>query len=109
MIIEGGRVVAQGSPAELKARTSNDVLELHTSAPGALFQAVAVLRRLGIGEVSVDADTSRCSIPTPLGSGVLPIAVRALDDAGVQLEDVTLRHPTLDEVFLALTAGRKGA
>jgi ABC-2 type transport system ATP-binding protein len=112
VIIDGGRVVAQGSPAELKARTGADVLELHAGEAGALFRAATVLGRLGVGDASIDAETSRCSIPVPKGSGLLPIAVRALNDAGIDIEDITLRHPTLDEVFLALTddvADLKGA
>jgi ABC-2 type transport system ATP-binding protein len=107
VIIDGGRVVALGSPAELKARTGNDVLELRTSTIDALSEAVEVLTHLRIGEVSVDREAWRCSIPVPKGSGILPIAVRALDEAGVEIDDVTLRHPTLDEVFLALTATPK--
>jgi ABC-2 type transport system ATP-binding protein len=103
VIIDGGRVVAQGSPAELKARTGTDVLELHAGEAGALFRAATVLGRLGVGEASIEVETSRCSIPVPKGSGLLPIAVRALNDAGIDIEDITLRHPTLDEVFLALT------
>jgi ABC-2 type transport system ATP-binding protein len=106
VIIDGGRVVAEGSPGELKARTGTDMLELHTSESSALTQAAAILGRFG--EVSVDAETSRCSVPVPKGSGILPIAVRALDDAGIDISDVTLRHPTLDEVFLTLTATPNG-
>jgi ABC-2 type transport system ATP-binding protein len=42
-------------------------------------------------------------MPVPKGSGILPLAVRALDEAGIDIADITLRHPTLDEVFLSLT------
>ena len=72
VIIDGGRVVAQGSPAELKARTGTDVLELHSDEAGALSRAAAVLERLGLGEVTIDPETSRCSMPVPKGSGILP-------------------------------------
>ena len=58
---------------------------------------------LGIGTPSIDAETQRCSIDAPKGSGVLALVVRALDDAGIDVEDITVRHPTLDEVFLKLT------
>ena len=59
-----------------------------------------------IGTPSIDVETQRCSIDAPRGSGVLALVVRALDDAGIDLEDVTVRHPTLDEVFLKLTGTR---
>ena len=103
VIIDGGRVVAEGTPAELKARTGTDVLELHTATPpGPWHAAAGVLGGSGAGEPSIDAETSRCSLPVPKGAGLLPLAVRALDDAGIDIEDITLRHPTLDEVFLVL-------
>jgi ABC-2 type transport system ATP-binding protein len=104
VIIDGGRVVAEGTPAQLKARTGTDVLELHTETSGSLDAAARVLRGLGAGDPSIDAETARCSLPVPKGAGLLPLAVRALDEAGIDIEDITLRHPTLDEVFLALTA-----
>jgi len=66
-------------------------------------RAAAVLGGLGLGEPAVDAATRRCSLPVTEGARLLPVIVRALDDAAVPLEDVALRRPTLDEVFLALT------
>jgi len=103
VIIDGGKVVAQGSPAELKQRAGADVLDLHTREASTLARAADVLAKLGIGTPSIDAETQRCSIDAPKGSGVLALVVRTLDDAGIDLEDITVRHPTLDEVFLKLT------
>ena len=103
VIIDGGKVVAQGSPAELKQRVGADVLELHTRQASSLTRAAAVLEGLHIGTPSIDVETQRCSIDAPVGSGVLALVVRALDDAGVDIEDITVRQPTLDEVFLKLT------
>ena len=62
--------------------------------------------RWASGRPSIDVETQRCSIDAPKGSGVLALVVRALDDAGIDIEDVTVRHPTLDEVFLKLTGDR---
>jgi ABC-2 type transport system ATP-binding protein len=56
-----------------------------------------------MAEPSIDSSTRRCSLAAPGGSKLLPIVVRALDDAEVPVEDIALRRPTLDEVFLALT------
>jgi len=103
VIIDGGRVVAQGSPVELKQRVGADVLDLHTREASTLTRAAGVLERLDIGTPTIDLETQRCSVDAPRGTGVLALAVRALDDAGIDIEDVTVRHPTLDEVFLKLT------
>jgi ABC-2 type transport system ATP-binding protein len=103
VIIDGGRVIAQGTPSELKSRVGADVVELHTSEVDTLSRAAAVLESLNLGEPVVDPATRRCSIPAPGGPKILPVIVRALDDAGVEVEDLGLRRPTLDEVFLALT------
>jgi ABC-2 type transport system ATP-binding protein len=103
VIIDGGTVVAQGSPDELKQRVGADVLDLHTREASTPARAAEILERLGVGTPSVDVETHRCSIDAPKGSGVLALVVRALDDAGIDIEDITVRHPTLDEVFLKLT------
>jgi ABC-2 type transport system ATP-binding protein len=67
----------------------------------ALEAAVAVLAR--IGEPDTDPEARRVSVPVAGGSTTLPAVVRELDRAGVGVEDVALRRPTLDEVFLRLT------
>src|SRR5215469_13695786 len=103
VIIDGGRVVAQGTPAELKSRVGADMVELHTADVETMWRAAEVLGALGVAEPSTDAATRRCSIAAPGGSKLLPLVVRALDDAEVAVEDIALRRPTLDEVFLALT------
>ena len=59
-----------------------------------------------MAEPSTDPATRRCSLAAPSGSKLLPVVVRALDDAEVPVEDIALRRPTLDEVFLALTGHR---
>jgi len=113
VIIDGGRVIAQGTPDELKSRVGADVVELHTGDVATLGRAADVLRGLGdgagVGAPSVDAATRRCSVAAPGGSRLLPVVVRALDEAGVEVEDISLRRPTLDEVFLALTGRAAGA
>jgi ABC-2 type transport system ATP-binding protein len=103
VIIDGGRVIAQGTPNELKSRVGADMVELHTVDVPTMQRAAEVLASLGMAEPSTDPSTRRCSLAAPGGSKLLPIVVRALDDAGVPVEDIALRRPTLDEVFLALT------
>jgi ABC-2 type transport system ATP-binding protein len=103
VIIDGGRVIAQGTPDELKSRVGADMVELHTVDFPTMQRAAEVLGSLGVAEPATDPATRRCSIVAPSGSRLLPIVVRALDDAAVPVEDIALRRPTLDEVFLALT------
>jgi daunorubicin resistance ABC transporter ATP-binding subunit len=108
VIIDGGRVIAQGTPDELKSRVGADIVELHTADVPTMQQAAEVLGSLGMAEPATDPSTRRASIAAPAGARLLPIVVRALDDAGVPVEDIALRRPTLDEVFLELTGRTTG-
>ncbi len=103
VIIDEGRVIAQGTPDELKSRVGADMVELHTIDVETMHRAAEVLASLGTAEPSTDPATRRCSLAAPGGSKLLPIVVRTLDEAAVPVEDIALRRPTLDEVFLALT------
>ena len=103
VIIDDGRVIAQGTPDELKTRVGADMVELHTVDIPTMQRAAEVLGALGLAEPATDPATRRCSLAAPGGSRLLPVVVRALDDAEVPVEDIALRRPTLDEVFLALT------
>jgi ABC-2 type transport system ATP-binding protein len=103
VIIDGGRVIAQGTPDELKSRVGADMIELHTIDVPTMQRAAEVLGSLGLAEPATDPSTRRCALAAPAGSKLLPVVVRALDDAAVPVEDIALRRPTLDEVFLALT------
>ncbi len=103
VIIDDGRVIAQGTPGELKSRAGSDMIELHTRDAESLRPAASILRAIGTGEPTSDPATRRCAVAAPQGARLLPAVVRALDDAAITVEDITLRRPTLDEVFLALT------
>jgi ABC-type multidrug transport system ATPase subunit len=103
VIIDGGRVIAQGTPDQLKSRVGADMIELHTADVPTLERAAKVLSALGGPEPATDPATRRCSLAAPTGAKLLPIVIRALDEAAVGVEDISLRRPTLDEVFLALT------
>jgi ABC-2 type transport system ATP-binding protein len=103
-----GRIIAQGTPDELKSRVGADIIELHAADVPTMQQAAEVLGSLGMAEPATDSSTRRASIAAPAGARLLPIVVRALDDAGVPVEDIALRRPTLDEVFLELTGHATG-
>jgi ABC-2 type transport system ATP-binding protein len=106
VVIDEGRVIAQGSPGALKSGVGTDVIELHTVDVATMTRAAEVLSSHGLGEPATDPATRRCSIAARGGTKLLPTIVRTLDDAGVEVEDLGLRRPTLDEVFLALTGHR---
>ena len=103
VIIDGGRVIAQGTPGQLKSRVGADMIELHTVDVPTMERAARVLSALGLADPTTDPHTRRCSLAAPGGARLLPVVIRALDEAAVPVEDISLRRPTLDEVFLALT------
>ncbi len=103
VIIDHGRVVAAGTPAELKRRIGGKVIEVHVRYHLDVARVAGVLGRLDHGDVRVDDATRQVSISVEGGGPVLMNALRAVEDAGVEVEDVALRQPKLDEVFLTLT------
>ena len=104
VIIDHGRVVAAGTPAELKTLAGDDVIEVHVRDAEALSGVAAVLSTVG-RDPRTDLATHRVSVVVDDGTRRLMEAMRALDHGGVGVEDISLRRPTLDEVFLTLTGG----
>jgi ABC-2 type transport system ATP-binding protein len=103
VIIDQGRVIAEGSPGELKSKAGTDRVELRTRDREGLALAVAALAGLGDGAPEIDTATHRFSVAASDGPSSLAVAATRLTEAGVEIEDLTLRRPTLDEVFLSLT------
>jgi ABC-2 type transport system ATP-binding protein len=99
-VVDAGRVIAEGTADELKAETGGDRIDVTLRHAGQLGAAVALLPLTG---VSVDADRRLLSAPVTDRMEALSGVVRALNEAGIEAEDVALRRPTLDEVFLHLT------
>jgi ABC-2 type transport system ATP-binding protein len=108
VIVDHGRVVASGTPAELKAKVGGDVVELHVRDDRELAGAGRALTLLGTEPPQLDAATRRVSVRVERGSENLRDALRALDATGIEVDDITLRRPTLDEVFLTLS-GKESA
>jgi ABC-2 type transport system ATP-binding protein len=100
-VVDHGRVIATGTPDELKA-TIGDRLDVTTEDPATLPAAAAVLSNLAGAEVTT-TDADRLSVALPATGLRLADIVRELDQAGVAAADVSVRRPTLDEVFLRLT------
>ena len=103
VIIDHGRVIATGTPTELKSRAGLDMIEVRVRHGEQLDDAVSVLSTLGTEAPRVDVPARRASIPVVDGSSRLSDAIRIIAERGITLDDIGLRQPTLDEVFLALT------
>jgi ABC-2 type transport system ATP-binding protein len=99
-IIDRGRIVAEGTPASLKAEIGRRRVDVVPAEPADRARIERVLERFG--DV-VDARADAVSIQLPAGSNELDGVVRALDAAGVSIGDLSMHAPTLDDVFLAKT------
>ena len=103
VVIDRGRVIAKGTADSLKADVGGERIEVVLSEAGDLDQARRVLQQVASGEVLVDEHTRRLTAPVIGGGKVLVDALSRLDGAGIEVLDVGLRRPTLDDVFLTLT------
>ncbi|WBB58376.1 ATP-binding cassette domain-containing protein [Streptomyces sp. WMMC500] len=109
-VVDHGRVVADGTSDELKALLGGDRIDVVVRDADRLDAAAAVIgmaARAGEADIEVDADARRISAPVADRMAALAETVAGLGAAGVAAEDVSLRRPTLDEVFLHLTGRRQ--
>ena len=102
VIIDHGTVIAAGTPAELKTRAGDDMIEVHVRDAGHLPAVCGVLAKIG-DDPRVDVPQRRAYVAVDDGSSRLMDALRILDQQDITVEDISLRRPSLDEVFLALT------
>jgi ABC-2 type transport system ATP-binding protein len=103
VIIDHGWAVAAGTPAELKRRVGGNVVEVHVRHRDDLARVAEALGRLDHAEAQIDEATRRVSVGVEPGGDHLMTALRSLEAASVEVEDIALRQPKLDEVFLVLT------
>jgi len=101
VVVDHGRIIAEGTSAELKRATGGARLEVTLSEPHP--GAVPALQPLADGEIHVSHDGRQLRAPVRSGSGVATTVVRALDAAGILVDDVEVHQPSLDDVFFALT------
>ncbi len=101
VVIDQGRVLAGGTPDELKDRVGGERLEIRLDDASRAGLAVRALASITDKRPEIDGDS--VAVGVRRGDGAIIDAVRRLDEAGVGIEDVVLRRPTLDDVFLALT------
>jgi ABC-2 type transport system ATP-binding protein len=102
-IIDQGRVVASGTPRELKRRVGTTVVEVHVRDNGALPRVSSTLQALGGETPVIDIPTRSVRVRLDTGTDRVFAALRPLDDTGTAIDEVSVRQPTLDEAFLALT------
>ena len=102
-IVDHGRVVALGTPRELKRRAGRSVVDVRVRDARSLPTVAAVLTSIGEGDPTIDLATRSVRIGLTAGTTRVFAALRPLDDTGTVIDEVSVRQPTLDEVFLALT------
>jgi ABC-2 type transport system ATP-binding protein len=100
-VIDHGVVIAEGTPAELKARVGGERLEIHLCDGGRGKEAVAALASIASDRPFLEDGSVR--VPVAERRGTIADAVRRLDDAGIAIDDISVSTPTLDDVFLNLT------
>ena len=102
-VIERGRMVAEGSPDELKQRIGGDVLEVRATRPTDVERLVKLLTGLGSGQPVADMRSQSVTLPAAERVPTLLAAARRIEDSGIPVADLGVRRPSLDDVFLTLT------
>ena len=105
VVFDHGRVVATGTPDELKAKTGGQVLQVAPADSARMAEVTALMTELIRGEVSTSAETGVATAPVG-DSALVRHVFRELDDRGIELAEFALRKPSMDEVFFTLTGRR---
>jgi ABC-2 type transport system ATP-binding protein len=107
-VIDAGRAIANGTPDELKAAVGGERIEITLASGADAGAAAAAIRPYAAGPARADADARRVDAPVTAGGGVTTQVVRALDAAGIAVDRIGVRRPSLDDVFLSLTGQAAG-
>jgi len=102
-VVDHGKVIARGTSDQLKARTGGERVEVVVHEREHITTAGEVLGGLGKGEVTVEEHTRKLTVTVTGGAKLLAEVIRELDARGIEIDDIGLRRPTLDDVFLSLT------
>ncbi|MCX5404995.1 ATP-binding cassette domain-containing protein [Streptomyces sp. NBC_00335] len=102
-VVDHGRVIARGTSDELKARTGGERVEVVVHEREHIATAREVLAGFGKGETTVEEHTRKLTVPVSGGAKLLAEVIRELDGRGIEIDDIGLRRPTLDDVFISLT------
>ncbi len=102
-VVDHGKIIARGTADELKAQVGGERIEVVVRDRERIPAATDILARHGVGATTLDEHTRRVTVPAEGGAATLVAVVRDLGEAGIEIDDVGVRRPTLDDVFLALT------
>jgi ABC-2 type transport system ATP-binding protein len=102
-VVDHGRIIASGTADDLKAEVGGERIEVVIHDRARIDDARRMLEGIGIGAATVDEHTRRVTVPSEGGATRLATVIRDFDEAGVAIDDIGLRRPTLDDVFLSLT------
>jgi ABC-2 type transport system ATP-binding protein len=103
-VVDRGVIIARGTSDELKSQVGGERLELVVKRRDDIPTARSILQRLCEGStVTLDEHTRRLSVATGAGAALLMQAVQDLADANVEVDDIAMHRPSLDDVFLSLT------
>jgi len=102
-VVDHGRIIARGTADELKAQVGGERIEVVVHNRTDIPRAVQVLRGESDGDHTVDEHVRKITVPARGGAQRLVQVVRDLDEAQIAIDDIALRRPTLDDVFLTLT------
>ncbi|MFE6868453.1 ATP-binding cassette domain-containing protein [Kitasatospora sp. NPDC057692] len=102
-VVDHGKVIARGTADQLKAQIGGERIEVVVQRPDLVGEAVEALSSYAIGEPAVEKNTRRITVPVSGGARVLADVIRELDSRSIGIDDIGLRRPTLDDVFLSLT------
>ena len=108
VVIDHGQAIAQGTADELKTRIGGERIEVIVADPGDLEVARSVLTAVAVGDVEVTETARRLLAPVSGGAESLARTLQGLGEAHIEVSDVGLRRPTLDDVFLTLTGHHAG-
>ena len=103
VVIDRGRALAQGRPDQLKRQVGGERIEVTVLDPAHVPLARELLSRLSLAEVAVGANDRSLTAPVAGGAADLRTALQLFSEHAIDIGDVGLRRPTLDDVFLALT------
>jgi len=103
VVIDSGRAIARGTADQLKSQTGGERIEVVVADPAHRDAAARILAGVSIGEVQVDPNGRELTAPVSGGARQLMTVLQGLQDQDIDVVDVGLRRPTLDDVFLSLT------
>jgi ABC-2 type transport system ATP-binding protein len=103
IVVDHGRIIAQGDARKLKREVGGDQVQVVVVEPGHVAEATRIIASITGVAPNVDAGARSVTAPTTLGVETLVLAAKEFTAAGIAVDDMSLRQPTLDEVFLTLT------